>query len=111
TLAEAVGETDTTGQMVGGNTMAKAQWEMTEEEQRALRAQIYELREVINCIADNFDRRIFLPAEDVEIVRLMSVGCRQGMVERAEKAMEHLQRAYTAARPKLQLMKGGKLKT
>ena len=91
--------------------MAKAQWEMTAEEQRALRAQIYELREVINCIADNFERRVGLPAEDVEIVRLMSAGCRQGMAERAEKAMRQLQRTYAAARPKLQLMKGGKLKT
>ena len=92
--------------------MAKAQWEMTEEEQRALRAQLYELREVINCIADNFDRRVFLPAEDVEIVRLMSAGCRQGMAERAEKAIQQLHhRAYEAARPKLLLMKGGKLKT
>jgi hypothetical protein len=91
--------------------MAKAQWEMTAEEQRALRAQLYELREVINCIADNFERRVGLPAEDVEIVRLMSAGCRQGMAERAEKAMQQLKLAFAAARPKLQLVRGGKLKT
>jgi hypothetical protein len=41
----------------------------------------------------------------------MSAGCRQGMAERAESAMEQLQHAYEVTRPKLQLMKGGKLKT